>query len=244
MPPSAASAPPKPPAAPPPRTLDTSASKSSWNICSIRSSRRVSIFTSAGLAPFCGPNTSAAAVKVVVTSHATSSSTCLRRAIAVIALMAPNPPSVVADPPKPTMMRRAPASSAWSISSPVPAVVASSGSLPADPPAMLRPLALAISMTAVSFAKRHPASTGSPSGPVTTVVLLAPPSASSSPSPPSAIGTSSHSIPNSQQAWPIALAASCAETVPRNLSGAATTRLMPTLGTLLAESVRNCRPCR
>ena len=180
--------------------------------------------TCAGVAPFCGPKTVAASVKVVVTSHATSNSTRLSRAIAVIARMAPKPPSVVAEPPSPTMIRRAPASSAWSISSPVPVVVAFSGSLPAAPPTSVSPLARAISMTAVPFDRRHSARTVSPSGPVTVEVRFGPPSASSRPSPPSAIGTSVQSMPSSQHACPIAAATSAARSVPLNLSGAATTR--------------------
>ena len=82
------------------------------------------------------------------------------------------------------------------------------GSLPSAPPASARPLARAISITAVRPSSRHAASTGAPSGPVTTLVRLAPPSTSSSPSPPSDIGASSASRPSSQQAWPTAAVAS------------------------------------
>ena len=85
----------------------------------------------------------------------------------------------------------------------------------------------AISITAVRPSSRHAASTGSPSGPVTVVVRLGPPSASSVPSPPSAIGTSSQSQPSSKAASPIALATAAADAVPRSLSGAATTRTPP-----------------
>ena len=59
------------------------------------------------------------------------------------------------------------------------------------------PTPAAISMTAVRPSSRQAASTGSPSGPVTVVVRLGPPSASRVPSPPSAIGTSSQSHPSS-----------------------------------------------
>ena len=74
---------------------------------------------------------------------------------ALIARSAPSPPSVVADPPRPTMIRFAPASSAASISSPVPVVVAAIGSLPSAPPASVSPHARAISMTAVPRCIRH-----------------------------------------------------------------------------------------
>ena len=106
----------------------------------------------------------AASVKRVRTSQATSSSTARRRAGARIARIAPKPPSVVADPPRPTMIRLAPASSAASISSPVPVVLAAIGSLPSAPPASTRPDASAISITAVRPVIRQSASTGSPSG--------------------------------------------------------------------------------
>ncbi len=191
-------------------------------------------------------------MNVVVTSQATRSSTRFNRAIALIARIAPNPPSVVADPPSPTMMRRR---------SGVECVIdqfagARRGgihrSLPSAPPTRVSPLARAISMTAVFFESRQPASTGSPSGPVTIVVRFAPPSASSRPSPPSAIGTSTQSTPSSQQAWPIAAATSAARlAVPLNLSSAATTRRIGrrtgTASTLLVprrSCTLDCRPCR
>ena len=72
----------------------------------------------------------------------------------------------------------------------VDAVVAAIGSLPSGPPASTSPLARAISMIAVPRCSRQPAVTGVPSGPVTVVVRLAPPSASSNPSPPSASASS------------------------------------------------------
>ena len=68
----------------------------------------------------------------------------------------------------------------------------------------------------------HSASTGAPSGPVTVVTCLVPSSASSRPSPPSDIGTSSAVHPSPAAAPAIAAAASVALAVPRNLSGAAT----------------------
>ena len=95
----------------------------------------------------------------------------------------------------PTMTRSAPLSMASTISSPVPAVDAATGSLPSAPPTSSSPEARAISITAVRPSRRQAASTGAPSGPVTVVVRLGPPSASRVPSPPSAIGTSSQSHP-------------------------------------------------
>ncbi|MEZ5294757.1 MAG: hypothetical protein R2697_00350 [Ilumatobacteraceae bacterium] len=139
-------------------------------------------------------------MNTVVTSHAATSSTAFNRWGERSASSAPSPPSVVADPPRPTTIRLAPAVNAASISSPVPAVVAFIGSFPSAPPASSRPLANAISMIAVRPERRQAASTGRPSGPVTRVVRLGPPNTSSRPSPPSAIGTSTQSWPASQQA--------------------------------------------
>ena len=68
-----------------------------------------------------------------------------------IAERAPAPPSVVAEPPQPTMMRRAPRATARMISSPVPVVEARIGSLLVSPPAIKSPEAFAISMTAVGL---------------------------------------------------------------------------------------------
>ena len=69
-------------------------------------------------------------------------------------------------------MISAPASTALAISSPVPAVVASSGSLPSAPPTSDRPDALAISIPHVPDS-RHGID-GSPSGPVTVVRRFGP----------------------------------------------------------------------
>ena len=88
----------------------------------------------------------------------------------MIARTQPSPPSVVADPPRHTTIFFAPRSSAWSISSPVPVVVAAIASLPSAPPTSVSPEARAISMTAVPRWRRHSACTGSPSGPVTVLV--------------------------------------------------------------------------
>src|SRR5438445_7517130 len=51
----------------------------------------------------------------------------------------PSPPSVVADPPTATVIRRAPSSRAVAINSPVPYVVACTGSLPPGPPRESQP---------------------------------------------------------------------------------------------------------
>ena len=87
----------------------------------------------------------------------------------------------------------APVSTAATISSPVPiGRRPPPGRCPPRRRRASRPEPAAISITAVRPSSRHAASTGSPSGPVTVVVRLGPPSASRVPSPPSAIGTSSH----------------------------------------------------
>ena len=95
--------------------------------------------TCAGEAPFCGANTGAASVNNVCTSHATSSVTPRSRCGAVMARTQPRPPSVVAEPPRHTTIFFAPRSSAWSISSPVPVVVAAIASLPSAPPTSVSP---------------------------------------------------------------------------------------------------------
>lgn len=106
----------------------------------------------------------------------------------------PAPPSLVALPPIPMMKRRAPASSAARISSPTPAVLACSGARCAGGTSA-RPLAAAISITAVRPSPVSPknACTGVPSGPLTVQSITRPPvaatSASTVPSPPSATGT-------------------------------------------------------
>ena len=123
----------------------------------------------------------AASQKRVRTSQATTTETPARRASGDMASSAPRPPSVVAEPPTPTITRRAPLATASAISSPVPAVVAASGSFPSAPPASSSPLARAISTIAVSPTSRHSASTSARSGPVTSDVRFGPPSASSVP---------------------------------------------------------------
>ena len=181
-----------------------------------------------GVAPFCGPKTAAASVNAVVTSQATTNSTPRRASGEPTASTAPRPPSVVAEPPQPMTMRRAPASRAARSSWPTPVVSARTGSSPCGWGSSERPAACDISTTAVGPAgsspsrMRHSASTGRPRGPATVVVLGSPPSASRRPSPPSDIGTSSAVHPAWRAASAIAAAASAADAVPRNLSGAAT----------------------
>ena len=118
------------------------------------------------------------------------------------------------------------------INSPTPTVDAAIGSFPSAPPTRSRPAARAISITAVRPSRRHAASTGTPNGPVTLVVRFAPPNASSVPSPPSAIGTASQRQPAVPAARAIASATSRADADPRNLSGAATTRIICHRGTV------------
>ncbi len=176
------------------------------------------------MAPFWGAKISAASTKRVVTSHATRTSTAPRmRRVGLMAVRAARPPSVVAEPPTPTITRVAPASRAAAISSPVPRVDARRGSLRSGPPSRSRPDARAISTTAVpSACIRHSASTSWPRGPWTVVWRGDPPSASNVPSPPSATGTWSQAHPARSAAWAIAAATWAAVAVPRNLSGAAT----------------------
>ena len=158
--PSAASAPASPPAAPEPGSALMSIPKSVSYICAKRSSRPVRSATCDLVAPFCGANTRAASVKRVSTSQATKKSTANSRAGVLIAFIAPRPPSVVADPPRHTMIFLASSFSAILMSSPVPLVVAFSGSLLSGPPASVSPDAAAISITATPRCKRHCASTG------------------------------------------------------------------------------------
>ena len=91
---------------------------------------------------------------------------------------AASPPSVVALPPTATITCLKPSRRATAISSPVPRVLARSGSLRPDTNAS--PLARAISMTAIPPGNTpHSASTGSPSGPVTRATRRDPPRAAS-----------------------------------------------------------------
>ena len=149
-----------PPASPPaaPRAVDVRGRRHRTRRGSARRvarRRACSSRTWAGVAPFCGANTLAASTNRVRTSQATWRSTAPSRARLPSASMAPSPPSVVAEPPRPTSTVRAPWSIALAISSPVPRVVAASGSLPSAPPARTSPLARAISMTAVRRSIRH-----------------------------------------------------------------------------------------
>ncbi len=132
----------------------------------------------------------------------------------------PAPPSTVALPPTPMTNRRAPASTAAAIRSPVPAVEASSG-LRSAGASSGRPEAAAISITAVpSSSSRYEASIGRPSGSRTRAVRRVPPrarsTASTVPSPPSARGTASISI-----CCPSACAARCAPCASATATSAA-----------------------
>ncbi|EXI74920.1 MAG: hypothetical protein AW07_01531 [Candidatus Accumulibacter sp. SK-11] len=143
----------------------------------------------------------------------------------------PAPPSFVALPPMPMMIRRSPQSSAARISSPVPKVVVSRGSR--WPGASSgSPDAAAISTTAVVPSPRipHCASTGARRGPLTrvwrSVPPVAPTRAATVPSPPSAIGTlrTSASGKTSRMPRSIASATPTALRLPLNESGATTMR--------------------
>ena len=91
---------------------------------------RSSRATCSGDAPFCGPNTAAASTKRVVTSHATSQLDAGQAAGVPTTWTAPQPPSVVAEPPQPMTIRVAPASRARRRRWPTPAVSAATGSSP------------------------------------------------------------------------------------------------------------------
>ena len=105
-------------------------------------------------------------------------------------------------PPTPTMMRRAPRSIAWLISSPVPAVVAATASLclGTRPRARARTLAPSRSRRSEPSRSATQPRPGAPNGPVTVVTSgSAPPRASSVPSPPSASGWVMTSWPAAEQ---------------------------------------------
>ena len=124
----------------------------------------------------------------------------------------------------------APASSAMSISSPVPMVDAAIASLFAAPPTNVSPDARAISITAVPRCSRHSALHRIAERAGDRRRSVGPPSASSVPSPPSATGSSTQSWPSSQHADPTAAATWAPVAVPLNLSTAATTRTGRSLG--------------
>ena len=125
----------------------------------------------------------------------------------------PTPPSFVALPPMHTTTRAGPCSSACPISSPVPRWSCGAGR-GAPSRTSASPDALAISTTATSpagvGASPNGAVTDSPVGPVTFSSCRVPPkpstSASSVPSPPSAIGTSSRSSPGRLRSHPASTA--------------------------------------
>ncbi len=103
----------------------------------------------------------------------------------------PAPPSLVADPPSPTSTRRAPRRAASSNSSPTPKVDARRA-FAVQGSASVMPAASAISITAVLLSTMpYRAVTGAPTGPLTSSSINSPVraaiTASSVPSPPSAI---------------------------------------------------------
>ena len=177
-----------------------------------------------------------------MTSQATTSSTSRERVgradRGFTARTAPSPPSVVAEPPQPITMRRAPASRAARSSWPTPVVSARTGSSPWGWGRRARPAAWDISTTAVGASASVAVRTPVPVPVVEHAPLRVdrvaegagdrgagagrPPSASSRPSPPSDMGTSSAVQPAVRAAFAMAAAASAADAVPRNLSGAAT----------------------
>ena len=116
--------------------------------------------------PSAGRNTRPRRRTAVSTSHATVTSIpCSDQPSASTAA---SPPSVVALPPTATRTRLKPCARTAAISSPVPRVLARSGSL--RPATSASPLACAISTIAMPPGSTpHSASTGSPSGPVTRV---------------------------------------------------------------------------
>ncbi len=155
----------------------------------------------------------------------------------------PAPPSVVALPPTPNTMVRAPASSAARSSSPEPYVEAVSG---AKTPAGRRcnPLASAISTTAVSPLSANAAVTSWPSGPATRTSRRSKPAATAAstvPSPPSATGSASTRRSGTTRRSPaVTRSATCtAVSEPLNLSAAMSTRRV----SFTAASATLLSPC-
>ena len=144
------------------------------------------------------------------------------------AASAPAPPSVVALPPIPSTMRVAPRVErvAQQLAG---AARRRAPRVERRAPSSASPDAAAISTIAVSPSRAYVASTGSPSGPVTRTVRGVAPlarNASTVPSPPSAIGTSSHARAGEHVAHARGQRGGDAGRVelPLNLSGATTTR--------------------
>ncbi len=145
----------------------------------------------------------------------------------------PAPPSVQALPPTPTMIDRAPASSAIRMSSPLPREVAWSGS--STPPSRRRRPDASASSTTASSGPIHPRREvmGVPFGPVTRCRVTracdprARSSTSSVPSPPSATGIEMASAPASLTPRAMAVAAACEPSVPLNAFGAQTATTLP-----------------
>ena len=157
-----------------------------------------------------------------------------RPAAARSAVSMPAPASLVAEPPRPRMMWRAPASSAARISSPTPWLLARIGSRRAGAISS-RPEAAAISMTAVPSASMpQTASTLWPSASFTVCMRASPEAAASTastvPSPPSAMGTQTVCAPGIAAFTPRAMASAAAgaEMLSLNESGAMTIFTMRT----------------
>lgn len=250
---------PSPPAAPAPGSSRLRAPRASSVTSAHRPSAASRTLTSAGDAPFCGPYTAAAPCgpsSGLSTSEATRNSISpkrrspvrsafARRASAAppggssrpassssrapIAWARPAPPSLVATPPSPSTIRRAPARAAARISSPAPRLVAVSGA--SFPPfrSCASPQACAASITAVPPRRAKEAVTRCPAtGPVTSTTIRSNPAATAAstvPSPPSATGSSTVAVPGEAARSPAAIraAASAAVSDPLNLSGAMTT---------------------
>ena len=150
------------------------------------------------------------------------------------AVSMPAPASLVAEPPRPRMMWRAPASSAARISSPTPWLLARIGSRRAGAISS-RPEAAVISMTAVPSASMpQTASTLWPSASFTVCMRASPEAAASTastvPSPPSAMGTQTVCAPGIAAFTPRAMASAAAgaEMLSLNESGAMTIFTMRT----------------
>src|SRR3954451_11015042 len=236
-----------PPAAPAPAT------SRSWRpVAASRASaytpRYASSFrTWSGVAPFCGPYVGAAPRSPrsgLVTSQAIRSSTSASRGSRALrsisgqrvksapsARRIPAPPSVVALPPIPSVMWRMPSSSTARMTSPVPSVVAESGSR-SEGRTRDSPDASASSTTAAlpSSRRSHRARTGRPSGSPTIASRHdQPPAAAiarSVPSPPSASGAIAMPLSGRARAQPRASAAATSTELkePLNESGAMRTR--------------------
>src|SRR4051794_5664902 len=192
-------------------------------------SREERLSTCSGEAPFCSAKTSAARSNGTEVSQRTSSFAPFGPPTASSASTAPRPPSVVAVPPAATRTRFAPSAIDAAISSPVPALLAPSGS---RSPSAIRssPEAAAASTIAAepSCSAAYSASIGRPrascAGALRSSPCMAAASTAAVPSPPSAAGQRSATAPAFSTPRPIASATSRALSVPLKESGATRTR--------------------